>query len=840
MRKRIDMGKFVIKNILIEKSLKDIQTGRYRFGNNFNLICGDNEAGKSSLMKFIRNGFFKTTKIRTEKGKIEFEYKNSSYNAEISDNTKPPVIFDEYNQKCDETLLNNAFNEHCFYEGFTINLDDLSISEKESLSFIEELKDPSNSLLKSYAEKLENEFYSNVSRKTERLNPTITNKMKEIREIENKIKENSYAEESYIELLKEKEAVELKIKNIENEIIYLNSLNYLKNVENETKTNIQTGLTFNVNAEIFKDDTVTLKERIKTYNQNLKSIENNSKSLIEKQKGLSEYERKLIELTGTIAVEEEFYDFPVNGTSNKDILTAEDELNYLRNESEKSKAGISVLEEDISRQKTKIKNIKTQNRTSDIPLPQLKELSGCLEYGINEISDYDNKINSVRAKNEREKETNKINSVFTISAIFIFIISIMEFVKADLILGFILLIIAGYLFGTNFINKKPNIKENETEIKNLEEKLSVSYDFLKKKLSTYYPNIKDCEVNNLLSEIKIQKRAIDEEIKITSDLNEIVKEQEEKENKLNNIKNELKELQKQISEKENHIKTLVYPPLFNKTNSIKCYVEAAGILNLIEQCKNEILNIDKTIKEQQKENDNILNFIILKTQEKQTEINSMHTEETKTTEEAISEKENLISERDKITKKTGEYSNVEYNVVLKNRKNELSEKYKNIIKSICTKKLATEIIKTAKNKFNKEQPNVVSAEKYLSLLTGGKYSKIDLDGNKISNAEENNFKEWEILSRGTREQLYLALRLGYASNYSKDKNTNENNGKPDLPIIIDDAFVNFDEKRTKHALKCLLEFSKTNQVLFFTCHGNEIKNLINELNPTEEINIINI
>lgn len=834
------MGKFVIQNILIEKSLKDIQTGRYRFGNNFNLICGDNEAGKSSLMKFIRNGFFKTTKIRTEKGKIEFEYKNSSYNAEISDNTKPPVIFDEYNQKCDETLLNNAFNEHCFDEGFTINLDDLSISEKESLSFIEELKDPSNSLLKSYAEKLENEFYSNVSRKTERLNPSITNKMKEIREIENKIKENSYAEESYIELLKEKEAVELKIKNIENGIIYLNNLNYLKNVENETKTNIQTGLTFNVNAEIFKDDTVTLKERIKTYNQNLKSIENNSKSLIEKQKGLSEYERKLIELTGTIAVEEEFYDFPVNGTSNKDILTAEDELNYLRNESEKSKAGISVLEEDISRQKTKIKNIKTQNRTSDIPLHQLKELSGCLEYGINEISDYDNKINSVRAKNEREKETNKINSVFTISAIFIFIISIMEFVKADLILGIILLIIAGYLFGTNFINKKPNIKENETEIKNLEEKLSVSYDFLKKKLSIYYPNIKDCEVNNLLSEIKIQKRTIDEEIKITSDLNEIVKEQEEKENKLNNIKNELKELQKQISEKENHIKTLVYPPLFNKTNSIKCYVEAAGILNLIKQCKNEILNIDKTIKEQQKENDDILNFIILKTQEKQTEINSMHTEETKTIEEAVSEKENLISERDKITKKTGEYSNVEYNVVLKNRKNELSEEYKNIIKSICTKKLATEIIKTAKNKFNKEQPNVVSAEKYLSLLTGGKYSKIDLDGNKISNAEENNFKEWEILSRGTREQLYLALRLGYASNYSKDKNTNENNGKPDLPIIIDDAFVNFDEKRTKHALKCLLEFSKTNQVLFFTCHGNEIKNLINELNPTEEINIINI
>ena len=66
--------------------------------------------------------------------------------------------------------------------------------------------------------------------------------------------------------------------------------------------------------------------------------------------------------------------------------------------------------------------------------------------------------------------------------------------------------------------------------------------------------------------------------------------------------------------------------------------------------------------------------------------------------------------------------------------------------------------------------------------------------------------------------MYLALRLGFASNYSKDKITLMPNGKSDLPLIIDDAFVNFDINRTKNTLKCLEEFSKTNQVLYFTCH----------------------
>ena len=128
------------------------------------------------------------------------------------------------------------------------------------------------------------------------------------------------------------------------------------------------------------------------------------------------------------------------------------------------------------------------------------------------------------------------------------------------------------------------------------------------------------------------------------------------------------------------------------------------------------------------------------------------------------------------------------------------------------------------------------------MLTDGKYTKINLESEESISADTANIKKWNELSRGTKEQLYLALRLGYASNYSKDKTTLKSNGRADLPLIIDDAFVNFDYTRTHNAIKCLIDFSKTNQILFFTCHTDVIKKHFEELgyNENSNLNIIYI
>ncbi len=67
------------------------------------------------------------------------------------------------------------------------------------------------------------------------------------------------------------------------------------------------------------------------------------------------------------------------------------------------------------------------------------------------------------------------------------------------------------------------------------------------------------------------------------------------------------------------------------------------------------------------------------------------------------------------------------------------------------------------------------------------------------------------LSRGTREQVFLALRLALIAGYA---------GRGvRMPVVLDDVLVNFDEQRTQAAAEVLLDFAHAgHQLLVFTCH----------------------
>lgn len=70
------------------------------------------------------------------------------------------------------------------------------------------------------------------------------------------------------------------------------------------------------------------------------------------------------------------------------------------------------------------------------------------------------------------------------------------------------------------------------------------------------------------------------------------------------------------------------------------------------------------------------------------------------------------------------------------------------------------------------------------------------------------------MSRGTREQLYFAMRLGLISVY-------ETKSEP-MPVIMDDILVNFDDNRGPAAIEGLIEFSNNRQVIVLTCHKNTL------------------
>lgn len=73
----------------------------------------------------------------------------------------------------------------------------------------------------------------------------------------------------------------------------------------------------------------------------------------------------------------------------------------------------------------------------------------------------------------------------------------------------------------------------------------------------------------------------------------------------------------------------------------------------------------------------------------------------------------------------------------------------------------------------------------------------------------------EGLSEGTRDQLYLALRLA-----SLERHLERN--EP-LPLVIDDILINFDDHRAKATLSLLGELSERTQVLFFTHHARMVE-----------------
>ncbi|MBF0566718.1 MAG: hypothetical protein HQK89_15950, partial [Nitrospirae bacterium] len=113
-------------------------------------------------------------------------------------------------------------------------------------------------------------------------------------------------------------------------------------------------------------------------------------------------------------------------------------------------------------------------------------------------------------------------------------------------------------------------------------------------------------------------------------------------------------------------------------------------------------------------------------------------------------------------------------------------------------------------------PILKRAGEMFRCITLGAYAELTTDFNAsdqpilLCMRNNGNRVPVEGLSDGTRDQLYLALRLA-----SLEQHVERN--KP-LPLIIDDVLINFDDQRALATLKLLSETSGKTQILFFTHH----------------------
>jgi DNA repair exonuclease SbcCD ATPase subunit len=159
-------------------------------------------------------------------------------------------------------------------------------------------------------------------------------------------------------------------------------------------------------------------------------------------------------------------------------------------------------------------------------------------------------------------------------------------------------------------------------------------------------------------------------------------------------------------------------------------------------------------------------------------------------------------------------------VLLGTRECDLEDELARLGREYDALELAADALKDANSRLQQVFSPIIcrSAAELMSRMTGGGYSNVYFDRNmRFSAAREGDLspRELEYLSDGTRDQLYLAVRLAVCMQALPREDP--------CPIILDDALTCFDDARAENALRLLLELAETRQIILFTCHGREKK-----------------
>ncbi len=132
--------------------------------------------------------------------------------------------------------------------------------------------------------------------------------------------------------------------------------------------------------------------------------------------------------------------------------------------------------------------------------------------------------------------------------------------------------------------------------------------------------------------------------------------------------------------------------------------------------------------------------------------------------------------------------------------------------------IARDIARKARTRYEEEnQPRALQlASVMFREITSGQYqfvkSRTDVAGGQVLYCLQGNGSTINVanLSRGTKEQLYMALRLAMVQMFQERGVI--------LPVILDDPMVNFDRERTSRYFRILHRAASNHQFIYLTCH----------------------
>ena len=422
-----------------------------------------------------------------------------------------------------------------------------------------------------------------------------------------------------------------------------------------------------------------------------------------------------------------YQDFKYEIEENKNNL--KDEIKELDNQNNFMKE-IKILEEKEKIEKEKIniqENIKNENIEK---INLLKQKRKEIEKNNSHIlaNGVDNEKNSKRI----EKEKKNLNKKVLILSILVILINVLQFVFIkNRIINYIILltipaVLVYYFLQKNKLNKIIEIENKENEKK-----------------------------QELINNINLEINGLEQQVEILNNNNLEI------DNKLQELKNNL---DLKINLEKEKIK--------NK------------YLNLIESSKlNELLDLEN------------IDFELRNLQE---ELNNKNIELHK-----------LELDQKNIEPKLDNLSKIEEELV--NNKEKMSTLQKNNLSFMLAKQVLENAYINMKNSVTPKFTEELS--KNISNITNGKYNNIRFNDEEglIVEIENGDYIPASKLSVGTIDQLYLSLRLSMIEDLSKES----------MPIILDETFAYFDDERLENVLKYIDDKFKNHQVILLTCTKRE-------------------
>lgn len=474
------------------------------------------------------------------------------------------------------------------------------------------------------------------------------------------------------------------------------------------------------------------------------------------------------------------------------------------------KAEFLQWESELNNLKNRIKQLNDKEESLKNIQPELKELEQLDDAKITQLrQDYQ------QAKQESQKPVNSINVVpVAISGLVLVLGLIIMFAQNNFFIGG-LLTLAGIIAGLYFLRRQPAVTTYQDKFKqnypfdiasfnldsSLQQLVSLKEQQQEKLTNQDAINELNQKINTFISQLEVclnqQIVNKDQALAGLNSLQRIVQNRKDNDFVKQNLLKQINELELKVKDNEQQLSKLLLESNSKSLGELKEqreeYLKQEKIKLKLDTLKNnlesDLEDLEKYHQEEQ------LSEKLAKVSEEISHQNQLITQQQQQLADINAQQNNLV-DSDEV---------IDQNQRLANLRAQLEKESINYMADLMVAEWVNRSLDIASNeRFPKM---LQSAKKYFNLLTDGRY--VDINFNKDLTVKNKDNKKYKVqyLSRGTSEQLYFALKLAFVEQVADEIS---------LPVLIDDAFVNFDQQRIDNIIKLITSLSQHTQVLIFT------------------------